>query len=131
MKRIFLVILLLLAGIIIFGYWYVNNTKPSYEGKLSLSGLNKPVTVKYDSYGIPHIYAENESDAYFALGYLQAQERLFQMEMLRRVATGTLSEILGDEFVSVDKLFRTLGFAKKSAEHCQKPVGLLLNLVSL
>ena len=116
MKRIFLVILLLLAGIIIYGYWYVNNTKPSYEGELSLAGLNKPVTVKYDSYGIPHIYAENESDAYFALGYLQAQERLFQMEMLRRVATGSLSEILGDEFVSVDKLFRTLGFAKKSAE---------------
>ncbi len=116
MKRIFLVILFLLAGIIIYGYWFINNTKPSYEGEISLSGLRDPVTVKYDNFGIPHIYAKNPSDAYFALGYLQAQERLFQMEMLRRVATGTLSEILGAEFVSVDKLFRTLGLAKKSAE---------------
>lgn len=116
MKRIFLVILFLLAGIIIYGYWFINNTKPSYDGEISLSGLHNPVTVKYDSFGIPHIYAENPSDAYFALGYLQAQERLFQMEMLRRVATGTISEVLGVEFVNVDKLFRTLGFARKSAE---------------
>ena len=116
MKRIFLVILIVLAGIIIYGFWYINNTRPSYEGEISLSGLHSPVTVKYDNFGIPHIYAENHSDAYFALGYLQAQERLFQMEMLRRVATGTLSEILGAEFISVDKFFRTLGLAKKSAE---------------
>ena len=120
MKRIFIVIFLLLVGIIIYGYWFINNTKPTYDGELSLTGLHSTVTVKYDNYGIPHIYAENESDAYFALGYLQAQERLFQMEMLRRVATGTLSEILGAEFISVDKLFRTLGFAKKSAEFTKK-----------
>ena len=119
MKRIFLVILLLLAGIIIYGYWYINNTKPSYEGEISLSGLHKPVSVKYDNFGIPHIYAEDHSDAYFALGYLQAQERLFQMEMIRRITTGTLSEILGPEFTDVDKLFSTLGIAKKSAEFNQ------------
>ena len=116
MKRILLSIILLLAGIIIFGIWYINNTKPTYKGEVLLSGLKTQVTVKYDDFGIPHIYAENDSDAYFALGYLQAQERLFQMEMLRRVSTGTLAEILGPEFVSTDKLFRTLGFAKKSAE---------------
>ena len=120
MKRIFFAILLILTGIIIYGYWYINNTKPLYEGEISLSGLEHSVTVKYDNFGIPHIYAENHSDAYFALGYLQAQERLFQMEMLRRIATGTLSEILGPEFIDVDKLFRTLGFAKKSAEFTKK-----------
>ena len=120
MKRIFLVVSLLLVGVIIFGIWYINNTKPTYEGEILLNGLENSVTVKYDQYGIPHIYAVNQSDAYFALGYLQAQERLFQMEMLRRVATGTLAEILGPEFVSMDKLFRTLGLAKKSAEFTKK-----------
>ena len=116
MKRILIAILILLTGLVLYGLWYVNNTKPTYEGEIAITGLRNPVTVKYDQYGIPHIYADNQSDAYFALGYLQAQERLFQMEMLRRIATGTLSEILGSEFVSIDKLFRTLGFAKKSAE---------------
>jgi penicillin G amidase len=114
MKKIFLFIALVLAGLAFYGYWYLQNTKPIYEGEISLAGLSNPVTVKYDDFGIPHIYAQNQSDAYFALGYLQAQERLFQMEMIRRVATGTLAEIFGAEFVDVDKLFRTLGFAKKS-----------------
>ncbi len=120
MKRILLAVLILLGGIILFGFWYINKTRPTYEGEIFLNGLETPVTVKYDKFGIPHIYAENESDAYFALGYVQAQERLFQMEMLRRVATGTISEILGAEFINVDKLFRTLGFAKKSAEYTRK-----------
>ena len=53
------------------------NTKPQYDGEINLAGLESNVTIKYDTYGIPHIYAENESDAYFALGYVHAQERLF------------------------------------------------------
>jgi penicillin G amidase len=114
LRKIFLFIVLVIAGLGFYGYWYLQQTKPIYEGEIKLAGLSNPVKVKYDNFGIPHIYAKNESDAYFALGYLQAQERLFQMEMIRRVATGTLAEILGAEFVDVDKLFRTLGFAKKS-----------------
>ena len=96
------------------------NTKPQYDGEINLAGLESTVTIKYDTYGIPHIYAENESDAYFALGYVHAQERLFQMEMIRRVATGTLSEILGNEFIETDKLFRTLSIAEKSKEFTKK-----------
>jgi penicillin G amidase len=110
-----LIILVLLAVVLVMGYWQLIKTKPTYEGEITLSGLQNTVTVKFDQFGIPHIYAENQTDAYYALGYLQAQERLFQMEMIRRVATGTLSEILGAEFLSTDKLFRTLGLAKKSA----------------
>ncbi|MEN8249607.1 MAG: penicillin acylase family protein [Bacteroidota bacterium] len=116
MKKAILIILVVILSLSVFGYWYLTSTKPIYEGELKVQGLQNPVTVKYDQYGIPHIYASNEPDAYFALGYLQAQERLFQMEMVSRVATGTLSEILGPDFVEVDKLFRTLGIAKKSEE---------------
>ncbi len=120
MKKLLLFILVLLLAVFAYGYWYLSGTKPVYEGKLTLSGLQETVTVKYDRYGIPHIYAQNEADAYFALGYLQAQERLFQMEMVRRVATGTLAEIFGTEFVKTDKLFRTLGIARKSTYFAQK-----------
>jgi penicillin amidase len=116
MKKILGSIALLLLIALIFGYFFINHAKPKYSGALSLAGLQAEVTVKYDEYGIPHIYAENETDAYFALGYVQAQERLFQMEMIRRVASGTLSEILGPDLLPTDKLFRTLGLSEKAKE---------------
>ncbi len=114
MKKLLLIVasIILIASISI--YIYLQSTKPTYEGALSIEGLKEKVEVKYDTYGIPHIYAQNEEDAYMALGYVHAQERLFQMEMIRRVATGTLSEILGPDLLDVDKLFRTIGVAKKS-----------------
>ena len=61
---------------------------------------------------MPHIYADNDNDAYFALGYCMAQDRLFQMDMLRRAIRGRLSEILGKDMVGVDKLFRTVTAVK-------------------
>ncbi|MCF6360264.1 MAG: penicillin acylase family protein [Cyclobacteriaceae bacterium] len=116
MKK-FLIFLTSLILIAVFGiYFYLQSTKPTYEGQLDLEGLKDQVEVKYDTYGIPHIYAQNEEDAYMALGYVHAQERLFQMEMIRRVSTGTLSEILGADLLDVDKLFRTLGVKEKSKE---------------
>ena len=120
MKKILLTIIIILFAVFAFGYWWLLNTKPTYEGEIKLAGLESTVTIKYDTYGIPHIYAENEADAYFALGYAHAQERLFQMEMIRRVASGTLSEILGNEFIETDKLFRTLSIAEKSKEFTKK-----------
>ena len=109
-------IVLLLALVVIIGFLFIQRTKPTYDDEINLAGLQDRVSIKYDEFGIPHIYAGSESDAYFALGYAQAQERLFQMEMIRRVATGTLSEILGPEFIKTDKLFRTLGIHKKTQE---------------
>ncbi len=120
MKKALIIIVFVVSALFIFGYWQLVKTKPTYQGEIFLNNLQTAVSVKYDQFGIPHIYAENQTDAYFALGYVQAQERLFQMEMIRRVATGTLSEILGAEFINTDKLFRTLGFAKKSAEFAKK-----------
>ncbi len=112
-----LLLILLLAGIVSYGY--LLTLSPQMEGKIELKNLQDSVNVYFDKYGIPHIYAQSEPDAYRALGYLHAQERLFQMEMIRRVASGRLSEILGKDFIQTDKLFRTLGinqFAEKTAD---------------
>src|SRR5258708_29796434 len=109
------IVLLILTGIFI----YLQTTKPTYSGELSLQGLKAEVEVLYDQYGVPHLYAQNAEDAYFALGYVHAQDRLFQMEMLRRAAGGRLSEVLGEDLLPVDKLFRTLGINKFAKEHAQ------------
>ncbi|HEY3430133.1 MAG TPA: penicillin acylase family protein, partial [Cyclobacteriaceae bacterium] len=109
----------LVVLIVVSGYFYLQSTAPEYSGNVTLEGLKAEVEVLYDNYGVPHIYAQNEEDAYHALGYVHAQDRLFQMEMLRRAAGGRLSEILGEDLIKVDKLFRTLGineFAKKHAQ---------------
>jgi penicillin amidase len=116
MKKVLFTIFVLLFLVITGGYFYLNSTKPTYEGELILGGLANKVIVKFDPKGIPHIYAESKEDAYYSLGYLQSQDRLFQMEMIRRIATGTLSEVLGEEFADTDKLFRTLSIEQKSQE---------------
>ncbi len=111
--------LVILSSIIAFGvFWYLDSSRPVYSGEQVLDGLHKDVQVHFDNYGIPHIYAENEHDLYFALGYVHAQERLFQMELLRRVGGGNLSEIFGSDLVETDRFMRTIGInetAKRSA----------------
>ncbi len=120
LKRILIVLTIALLLLVVVGYLYLTTTAPKYSGELSLKGLQSEVEVRYDEYGIPHIYASNAGDAYFALGYVHAQDRLFQMEMLRRAAGGRLSEVLGKEFLPVDKLFRTIGINQFAKEHAEK-----------
>ncbi len=74
-----------------------------------MPGLTSEVKVLYDAYGIPHIYGESETDAFRALGYVHAQDRLWQMELLRRVAVGGLSEVFGEDLVKTDRFFLSLG----------------------
>ena len=105
------VILVLLA---IAGWLFIQHLKPDYEGKLSMPSLEHEVEVNYDTYGIPHIYAETEADAYRALGYVHAQDRLWQMEVLRRIPKGQLSEIFGKEQLKTDKFFLSLGIDEAS-----------------
>ncbi|NVK50514.1 MAG: penicillin acylase family protein [Cyclobacteriaceae bacterium] len=100
-----LLIFLLVLGVLTF----VLVHSPQYEGEISISGLSEETSVYFDEYGIPHIYAANEADAYRALGYLHAQDRIFQLEMMRRVGSGTLAEFLGPDIVEIDQFFRTLG----------------------
>jgi len=123
MKRIklFLIIIglsIVLAGVGLYGYLHSLTPKPS--GQIALQGLNQEVEVFFDKFGIPHIYGQNEEDVYFALGYVHARERLFQMEMMRRVPAGRLSEILGKDLLETDRFFRILGlnrWAEQAAEH--------------
>ncbi|MFD2200670.1 penicillin acylase family protein [Shivajiella indica] len=112
MKKL-LFALLILFFILIAGYQIAKyQFGPTYDGEIEITGLSTETEVYYDDYGIPHIYATNEADAYMTLGYVHAQDRLFQMEMMRRVGSGTLAEMLGENVVDVDKFFRTLGIPK-------------------
>lgn len=120
LKRTILVLLILVGLAVVSGYLYLRSTSPVYEGTFTLSGLKKEVEVYFDKYGIPHIYANNEEDAYFTLGYVHARERLFQMEMSRRAAAGRLSEVLGKDLIPVDKLFRTLGINQFAEDHAAR-----------
>ncbi|RIA21283.1 penicillin amidase [Ectopseudomonas oleovorans] len=88
--------------------WYLHDKQPIRDGEQMFGALQAPVTVDYDERGVPHIRAENEADMYRALGYVHAQDRLLQMELLRRLARGELAEVLGEKLVPTDRLFRTL-----------------------
>ena len=90
--------------------------KPTYDGELNFDGITSEVEVYYDRYGIPHIYANSEEEAVKVLGYVHAQDRLWQMELLRRVARGGLSEVFGKQLLSTDKFFLSLGIDEASAE---------------
>ncbi|MFY1020695.1 penicillin acylase family protein [Ectopseudomonas khazarica] len=108
MKRSLTALALLVAAAAGGLTWYLHDKQPQRDGELVLSELHAPVTVNYDELGVPHIRAENEADLYRALGYVHAQDRLFQMELLRRLARGELAEVLGEKLVPTDRLFRTL-----------------------
>ncbi len=112
--KILLISLIVISAAMISGILYLQSLQPTYSGRLTLSGLGEEVEVVFDPYGIPHIYGQNEEDVYFALGYVHAKERLFQMEMLRRVAAGRLAEILGEELIKTDKFFRTIGILERA-----------------
>lgn len=120
LKRILIGVVSLVVLVAGGGYVYLLTTAPKYSGEQVLSGILKETEVTYDGHGIPHIKADNLYDAYYALGYVHAQDRLFQMEMLRRAAGGRLSEVLGKDLLPVDKLFRTMGLNVFAKEHAAK-----------
>lgn len=101
---------LIILLLVILGAWvFLQSHQPQLRGKSHLTGLNSEVEVFYDDYGVPHIYASSAEDAYMTFGYVHAQDRLFQMELMRRAGLGRLSEIFGAEFTEADMFFRTLG----------------------
>jgi penicillin G amidase len=104
-----LVLLLVAAGSI----WYLlRKSLPKTEGTLTVPGIGAAVDVYRDDAGIPHILASNEADAYFAAGFVHAQDRLWQMDLGRRYGQGRLAEILGPAAVQTDVLMRTIGIAR-------------------
>ena len=90
--------------------WLSRRRLPQTDGSLRVSGLEAPVEIVRDRWGVPHIYANSLPDLFFAQGFVHAQDRLWQMEVNRRTATGRLSEIFGDVALDTDRLTRTLGF---------------------
>ena len=109
------IIALLIVSAVIFVNVYTLRSLPETNGEVQIAGLSAPVTVTRDEQGVPHIKAENELDLFMAQGYAQAQDRLFQMELARRQASGRLSEVVGEATVDQDRYFRTLGL-RRAAE---------------
>jgi penicillin amidase len=93
-------------------WWFVFRPLPQIDGAASLPGLQKEVTVDRDTWGVPHIRAASLSDLAEAQGYVMAQDRLWQMDLLRRIARGQLSEIVGPAALPLDREYRTFGFAR-------------------
>jgi penicillin amidase len=120
MKRTLTALAVIIAAAAAGATWYSESSKPQRSGELALEHLSAPVTVRYDERGVPHIQAANEADMYRALGFVHAQDRLFQMEMLRRLARGELAEVLGARLVDTDRLFRTLGIRAHADDYARK-----------
>ena len=96
-------------------YMLMRRPLPKNRGKLHLQGLHEAVEVITDRYGVPHIYAHNEDDLFFAQGYMHAQERLWQMELNRRIGSGRLSEIFGEIAIEADRFSRRVGMNRAAA----------------
>lgn len=116
MKRSFILLAVLVAVAVgAGGYWYMQGKLPQRQGEVAIAGLQAPVSVRYDARGVPHLQARNQQDLYRALGYVHAQDRLFQMEIVRRLARGELAEVLGSKLVPSDTLFRSLRIREQAA----------------
>lgn len=113
------VVLLLLAA----GVWFVRSSWPKVSGTVSVSGLQAPVEVIRDRWGVPHIFAQNSHDLFFSQGYAQAQDRMWQLEFTRRVGSGWLSEILGSDTIDIDRFMRVLGFRRAAERDWQEMHG--------
>lgn len=121
---------LALTGI---GYLWLRTSLPVTQGTMAVNGPNAPVDIARDSHGIPHIRAESQRDAYFALGFVHAQDRIWQMEIMRRRVSGRLAEMAGERLVPQDRAMRTLGLyrlARKTLSQLSKPVRAALDAYS-
>jgi penicillin G amidase len=111
------VVLLLAALLAAGGLHYVRRSLPQIDGTAAAAGLTAPIDIIRDADAIPHVFAATKADALFGLGYVHAQDRLWQMELQRRIGHGRLSEVLGSATIPQDRFLRTVGFgrAAKSA----------------
>jgi penicillin amidase len=114
MKRSLTALVLLIVVLAAGAGGYLYSKQPSRQGMMELQHLQGSVSVRYDERGVPHIRADNETDLYRALGYVHAQDRLFQMEVLRRLARGELAEVLGPKLLDTDKLMRSLRIRERA-----------------
>jgi len=105
--------LVLLVGLACLGlFFWLRQSLPQVSGTLEVAGLSQPVEIRRDSDGIVTIRAATENDAYFALGFVHAQDRLLQMDLTRRLGAGRLSEVIGPATLATDIAMRTLGLSR-------------------
>ena len=93
--------------------------RPHDSGVLNIEGMLASAEVRMDSRGVPHIFADSDQDATIALGYVVARDRLFQMDFIHRIATGTISEMIGVDGLDIDRRFRQLGIADAVARNTE------------
>lgn len=101
------------------GYYLGSHSLPDYDARYTLDRLDRPIEIVRDNYAVPHIFAETDADAFFGLGFVHAQDRLWQMTLMRRTAQGRLSEIFGEDTVEIDHLMRALGLYDLSLQSAQ------------
>jgi len=120
LKRVLRRVLPVLAGVVLLlaalGWYGHRRPLPALSGRVRVSGLRARVEIVRDRWGVPHVFAGNERDAYFGLGYATAQDRLFQLELHRRIAQGRLAEIFGRRALPADQLFRTMDLRRIARE---------------
>ncbi|QDL92944.1 penicillin acylase family protein [Paroceanicella profunda] len=117
-----ILLLMVVLGLGAFGLaWLVTSgSLPDYDGKYRVSGIDQPVEIVRDIHAVPHILGKTDRDTYFGLGFVHAQDRLWQMEMSRRTAQGTLSELFGERTLRTDRLMRALdiyGISVRAVRH--------------
>ncbi|MEU6139307.1 penicillin acylase family protein [Streptomyces sp. NPDC047081] len=119
-RLVVLVLVLAIIGGVAYGaYWSISTVRASFpqtKGSITLDGLSGPVDVKRDGYGIPQIYANSDEDLFMAQGYIQAQDRFYEMDVRRHMTSGRLSEMFGKGQVKNDEFLRTLGWDRVAKE---------------
>lgn len=113
------ILIVVVIGFVLFGvlfgylyWWRIARAQPRHNGALTMAGLDAPVEVLRDKHGVPHIYATNKGDLFRAQGFVHAQDRMWQMEQNRRIASGTLAELFGEAALDADRFSRVVGFRR-------------------
>ena len=121
--KVLIAVVVLLALAAAGGRHYLRRSLPQIDGTITVAGASAPIDIVRDADAIPHIFAATKADALFGLGYVHAQDRLWQMELQRRIGVGRLSEVLGAAALPQDRFLRTVGFgrAAKSAWETTAP----------
>jgi penicillin amidase len=112
--RIVTGLLLLTGAAVALALWLASRSLPDYDRTEPVEGLSAPVEIVRNTHNVPHIFGETDADVFFALGYAHAQDRLWQMTLLRRTAQGRLSEVFGTRTLRTDELLRRLGLYRSA-----------------
>lgn len=124
------ILVVIVIASVLYANYFIDKSLPKIDGKVTVKVMEQDVKVTRDEKGVPHIYAKSDADLYRAQGYIQAQDRLFQMDLSRRQAGGMLSEVVGSSTIKSDKFFRTFSLrdaAKKSYDGYSKKAKQVLN----